>query len=199
MIKLPELPYAKDALSPFINEETLNLHYDKHHTGYLNNLNKLLEGSDLEGASLEKIITKTHGNDAMKSIFNNAAQVWNHTFYWNSMKPLGGGAPEPSLLKKIVSVWGSFDAFKAAFKEAGMGQFGSGWVWLCLKDGELFIAKTSNAETPMTQGALPLLTCDVWEHAYYIDYQNRRADYISVFLDNLVNWEFAQANYQAGM
>jgi Fe-Mn family superoxide dismutase len=199
MLSLQELPYAKSALVPFINEETLNFHYDKHHMGYLTNLNKLLEGTELGGAALEKIIAQSHGQESMRSIFNNAAQVWNHTFYWNSMKPLGGGKPEAILLKKIESVWGSWDQFVAAFKEAAMTQFGSGWVWLCLKDGELIILKTSNADTPMTQGAIPLITCDVWEHAYYLDYQNRRLDYVSVFLEHLVNWDFARKNYEEGM
>lgn len=196
MQTLPSLPYAKDALAPFISEETLNFHYDKHHTTYLNNLNKLLEGSDYATATLEKIITDSHGNPDKVGVFNNAAQVWNHTFYWNSMKSDGGGKPEGALLKKINEAWGSFDAFADEFKKAAMGQFGSGWVWLVLKDGDLSLMKTSNADLPMVHGAVALLTCDVWEHAYYLDYQNRRLDYADTFLKHLVNWDFAIQNYE---
>lgn len=199
MQKLPQLPYAKDALAPFISEETLNFHYDKHHTTYLNNLNKLLEGTDEATATLEKIITDSHGKPEKVGVFNNAAQVWNHTFYWNSMKAEGGGKPEGALLKKINEAWGSFDVFKDEFKKAAMGQFGSGWVWLVLKDGDLSIMKTPNADLPMVHGAVALLTCDVWEHAYYLDYQNRRLDYADTFLNHLVNWEFATQNYESNI
>lgn len=196
MLQLAPLPYEKNALAPFISEETLNFHYDKHHTGYLNNLNKLIADTDYATATLEKIITDSHGKEGKVGIFNNAAQVWNHTFYWNSMKPNGGGKPSGALLKKINETWGSFDAFKAAFKEAGTTQFGSGWAWLVLKDGALSIMKTPNADLPMVHGGIALMTCDVWEHAYYLDYQNRRVDYIDTFLDSLVNWDFATANYE---
>lgn len=196
MLELPALPYDKKALEPVISESTLNFHYDKHHTGYLNKLNELIDGTDFATATLEKIITNAHGKEDKVAVFNNAAQVWNHTFYWQSMKPNGGGKPTGVLLGKIESVWGDFDSFKAAFKQAGMGQFGSGWVWLVLKDGDLEIMKTPNADLPMVHGAVALLTCDVWEHAYYLDYQNKRVDYIDQFLDKLVNWEFASKNYE---
>lgn len=199
MLQLDPLPYAKNALAPFISENTLNFHYDKHHMGYLNNLNKLVEGTDFATATLEKIITDAHGKPEKTAVFNNAAQVWNHTFYWNSMKPNGGGKPSGALLNKINETWGDFDAFVTAFKEAGATQFGSGWAWLVLKDGALSIMKTGNADLPMVHGAAALLTCDVWEHAYYLDYQNRRVDYIGEFLSNLVNWDFAAANYEANI
>lgn len=199
MLQLAPLPYAKDALAPFISENTLNFHYDKHHMGYLNNLNKLVEGTDFATATLEKIITDSHGKAEKTAIFNNAAQVWNHTFYWNSMKPNGGGKPSGALLKKINETWGDFETFSAAFKEAGITQFGSGWVWLVLKDGALSVIKTGNADIPMVHGAAALLTCDVWEHAYYLDYQNRRADYIGEFLRDIANWDFAAANYEANI
>lgn len=199
MLSLAPLPYAKNALAPFISENTLNYHYDKHHMGYLNNLNKLIEGSDFATGTLEKIITESHAKPDKVSMFNNAAQVWNHTFYWNSMKPNGGGKPSGALLKKINETWGDFDTFLSAFKEAGATQFGSGWAWLVLKDGALSIMKTGNADLPMVRGAVALLTCDVWEHAYYLDYQNRRADYIGEFLSNLANWDFAAANYESNI
>jgi superoxide dismutase, Fe-Mn family len=196
MLELPALPYDKKALAPLISEETLGFHYDKHHMGYLNNLNKLIENTDFATSTLEKIITDAHGKAEKVAVFNNAAQVWNHSFYWQSMKPNGGGKPAGALLKKIEAIWGSFEEFKVAFKQAGMGQFGSGWVWLVLKDGDLAIMKTPNADLPMVHGAVALLTCDVWEHAYYLDYQNRRMDYIEAFLEKLANWEFAAENYE---
>lgn len=199
MLNLAPLPYEKNALAPFISEDTLNFHYDKHHMGYLNNLNKLISGTDFATATLEKIITESHGKADKVGMFNNAAQVWNHTFYWHSMKQNGGGKPTGALLKKINETWGDFDAFSTAFKEAGLGQFGSGWVWLILKDGALSIMKTGNADLPLVHGAVALLTCDVWEHAYYLDYQNRRADYIGEFLGHLVNWEFAAENYESNI
>lgn len=196
MLQLAPLPYPKDALAPFISEDTLNFHYDKHHMGYLNNLNKLIAETEFATATLEKIITEAHGNSEAVGIFNNAAQVWNHTFYWESMSSKGGGKPSGVLLKKINETWGDFDSFKTAFKESGATQFGSGWVWLVLKDGELSLMKTSNADLPMAHGATALLTCDVWEHAYYLDYQNRRVDYLDQFLNHLTNWEFAEQNYE---
>jgi Fe-Mn family superoxide dismutase len=199
MLELAPLPYAKNALAPFISENTLNYHYDKHHMGYLNNLNKLIAGTDFATATLEKIITESHAKSDKVGMFNNAAQVWNHTFYWNSMKPNGGGKPSGALQKKINETWGDFDAFATAFKEAGVTQFGSGWAWLVLKDGALSIMKTGNADLPMVHGAVALLTCDVWEHAYYLDYQNRRVDYIGEFLSSLVNWDFASGNYESNI
>jgi Fe-Mn family superoxide dismutase len=199
MLHIAPLPYEKKALAPFISENTLNFHYDKHHMGYLNNLNKLIEGTDFATATLEKIITESHGKSDKVGMFNNAAQVWNHTFYWHSMKQNGGGKPTGALLKKINETWEDFDAFATAFKDAGMTQFGSGWVWLILKDGALSIMKTSNADLPLVHGAVALLTCDVWEHAYYLDYQNRRVDYIGEFLAHLANWDFAAENYESNI
>lgn len=188
-IKLPELPYAKDALAPHISENTLNFHYGKHHNAYVVNLNKLIEGTDFSGKSLEEIIKASEGG-----IFNNAAQVWNHTFYWNSMKPNGGGKPTGDLLAKIEADFGSYENFATEFKTAGATQFGSGWAWLVLEDGKLKVTKTANAETPLTTSAKPLLTMDVWEHAYYLDFQNARPTYMDTFLDKLVNWDFVAAN-----
>ena len=194
-IKLPDLPYKMDALHPHISEKTLFFHYGKHHQAYVTNLNKLIEGTDLEKKDLETILKKAHEAPKKTGIFNNAAQVWNHTFYWNSLHPKGGGQPPKKILGLIEDAFGDFDTFKAKFKEAALTQFGSGWVWLVKEGTQLKIVKTSNAETPLTEsGTTPLLTCDVWEHAYYIDYQNRRPDYIDIFLDRLVNWAFAEKN-----
>jgi Fe-Mn family superoxide dismutase len=193
--ELPALPYEKNALEPHMSANTFDFHHGKHHNTYVVNLNKLLEGSPLEGKSLEDIITATTGDASKAGMFNNAAQVWNHTFFWNSMSPNGGGAPTGDLAAKIDEAFGSLDGFKEKFKEAGATQFGSGWAWLVVGDGgKLEIVKTPNAENPMTQGKTPLLTCDVWEHAYYLDYQNRRPDFLAAFLDNLVNWDFAAEN-----
>lgn len=189
--ELPELPYAKDALAPHISEETLEYHYGKHHQAYVNKLNGMLAGSEFENASLEDIIMKADGG-----MFNNAAQIWNHTFYWHSMSPNGGGEPNGTLSSAIEKTFGSIDKFKEEFTTAGMTQFGSGWAWLVKNsNGELEIVKTPNAGNPMTDGKTPLLTCDVWEHAYYIDTRNDRGQYISNFW-NLVNWEFAQKNFE---
>ena len=193
--ELPALPYEKDALEPHMSAQTFEFHHGKHHNTYVVNLNGLLDGSDMAGKSLEEIIMATAGDSAKAGMFNNAAQVWNHTFFWNSMKPAGGGAPSGDLAAKIDADFGSFDAFKDAFKQAGATQFGSGWAWLVVGDGgKLEVVKTPNAENPMTQGKTPLLTCDVWEHAYYLDYQNRRPDFLAAFLDNLANWDFAAEN-----
>jgi Fe-Mn family superoxide dismutase len=193
--ELPALPYEKNALEPHMSANTFDFHHGKHHNTYIVNLNGMLEGSDLADASLEDIIKATAGDPAKAGMFNNAAQVWNHTFFWNSMKPNGGGAPTGELAAKIDSDLGGFDAFKDAFKAAGATQFGSGWAWLVVGDGgKLEVVKTPNAETPLTQGKTPLLTCDVWEHAYYLDYQNRRPDFLASFLDNLANWDFAAEN-----
>lgn len=187
---LPELPYALDALSPHISQETLELHHGKHHQAYVTNLNKLLENSDLSNLSLEEIILKTAGKSDLAGLFNNAAQVWNHTFYWHCLTPNGGGDPKGALKDMIEKSFGSLDAFKVEFKTACLTQFGSGWAWLVQDGSNLKIVKTPNAETPMTQGLKALLTCDVWEHAYYVDFRNRRPDYVDTFLKHLVNWNF---------
>jgi superoxide dismutase, Fe-Mn family len=192
-ITLPELPYGKDALAPHISEKTIDFHYGKHHNTYVTNLVKLIGGTELENETLEDIIKKTIGDNTKAGIFNNAAQVWNHTFYWNSMKPNGGGSPTGDIADKIKADFGGYEKFSEEFKNAGFTQFGSGWAWLILKDGKLEITKTSNADTPFAQGIKPLLTVDVWEHAYYLDYQNKRADYLDVFIKNLVNWDFANS------
>ncbi len=195
-ITLPALPYADTALEPHISANTISFHYGKHHKAYVDNLNKMIDGSDLAGKSLEEIIKATAGKADQQGIFNNAAQVWNHTFYWNSMAPNGGGKPSGALAKAIDDSFGSFDAFAEKFKTAGATQFGSGWAWLVAKDGKLEVRKTANADTPLTEaGVTPLLTMDVWEHAYYLDFQNRRPDYMGAFLGNLVNWDFAEKNF----
>ena len=192
---LPALPYGRGDLAPHISEETLNFHYGKHHNAYVNNLNKLIDGTDLAGAALEEIIKAAAADPSKAGLFNNAAQVWNHTFYWHSMKPGGGGAPTGKIAEMIDRDFGSYDEFATKFKAAGGKQFGSGWAWLVLKDGKLDIMKTPNAETPVTEaGVTPLLTMDVWEHAYYLDYQNSRPNYMAAFLENLVNWDFANQN-----
>ncbi len=196
-IALPPLPYADDALAPYISANTIGFHYGKHHKAYVDNLNKLIAGTELADLPLEKIITTTAGNAEKLSVFNNAAQVWNHTFYWKSMKPRGGGAPPKELATKIDAAFGSFDAFKKAFTDAAVTQFGSGWAWLAAKDGALQIVKTPNAENPLHKGLTPVLTIDGWENAYYLDYQTKRPDYVAAWLDHLVNWEFAAANLAA--
>jgi superoxide dismutase, Fe-Mn family len=189
---LPDLPYAKDALAPYLSQETLEFHHDKHHNAYVTNLNGLIEGTDSAGKSLEDIILAAEG-----PLFNNAAQVWNHTFYWNCMKPGGGGAPAGDLAKDIAAAFGSFDDFKKEFSAAAVGQFGSGWAWLVLEKGALKITKTGNADLPLKHGQTALLTVDVWEHAYYIDYRNLRAKYVETFLASLVDWDFVTKNWQA--
>ena len=193
-ITLPDLPYQKDALEPHISSRTLDFHHGKHHNAYVANLNKLIQGTDLAGETLENMIMKT-ANDADKTgIFNNAAQVWNHTFFWQSMIPGGGGSPTGPVAEKIDSDLGGYDGFVEKLKDAGLTQFGSGWAWLVLKSDKLEIVKTANADTPMAHGLRPLMTVDVWEHAYYLDYQNRRADYLDVFIRHLINWEFVNSN-----
>lgn len=192
--ELPPLPYAKDALEPHISANTLDFHHGKHHNAYVTNLNKMVEGTDLAGKSLEDVILAVAKDSSKQGIFNNAAQVWNHTFYWHSMKPQGGGKPTGDLAKKIDEDFGSFDKFAEEFKAAGAGQFGSGWAWLVLDGGKLKVTKTANADLPLAHGQTAILTADVWEHAYYLDYQNRRPDYLSTFLNSLVNWEFAAEN-----
>ena len=191
---LAPLPYAENALEPVITAKTLSFHYGKHHKTYVDNLNKLIAGTEYANLSLEKIIASTAGKPEKTAIFNNAAQTWNHTFYWNSMKPNGGGEPPAALLQKIVASFGSLDACKKELASAGVSQFGSGWAWLVLEGGVLKVIKTANADAPLTTGMKPLLTIDVWEHAYYLDYQNRRADYANAVLDKLINWEFALQN-----
>lgn len=188
--KLPELPYALDALAPHISKETLEYHYGKHHQAYVTNLNNLIKGTEFENASLEDIIKKSSGGT-----FNNAAQVWNHTFYWHSLAPKAGGEPSGALADAIKKKWGSYAAFKEAFSKAAVGTFGSGWAWLVKKaDGSVDLVTTSNAATPLTTSDKPLLTCDVWEHAYYIDYRNARPKYVEAFW-SLVNWSFASKNF----
>ena len=188
---LPPLPYALDALAPHMSKETFEYHYAKHHQAYATNLNNLIAGTEFAEASLEAIIKKATG-----PIFNNAAQVWNHSFFWNSMKPAGGGAPSGALAAAIDAKWGSFGAFKEAFTKSAVGNFGSSWTWLVKKpDGTVDIANTSNAATPLTGADKPLLTIDLWEHAYYIDYRNLRPKFVGTFLDSLANWGFAEANF----
>ncbi|MBL8504219.1 MAG: superoxide dismutase [Fe] [Rhodocyclaceae bacterium] len=188
---LPPLPYAMDALAPHISRETFEYHYGKHHQTYVTNLNNLIKGGEFENAGLEDIVRKASGG-----LFNNAAQVWNHTFFWNSMKPNGGGAPSGALIEAINKKWGSFDEFKKAFQASAVGNFGSGWTWLVKKpDGSVDIANTGNAGTPLTGADKALLTIDVWEHAYYIDYRNARAKFVETFLASLANWDFAAKNF----
>jgi Fe-Mn family superoxide dismutase len=191
---LPPLPYEKNALEPHISSRTLDFHHGKHHQAYVDNLNKLIANTELENKPLEEIIRLSAQDTAKAGIFNNAAQVWNHTFYWHSLKKEGGGLPQGVLLKRIAQDFGDYDKFKEAFKQAGATQFGSGWAWLVEEKGTLKIVKTGNADLPMIHGQKALLTCDVWEHAYYLDYQNRRPDYLEVFLNHLVNWDFAAKN-----
>jgi superoxide dismutase, Fe-Mn family len=193
-IELPPLPYAQDALAPVISAQTLSFHYGKHHKTYVDNLNKLVAGTDMSETPLEALIKAVAGKPDKAGVFNNAAQVWNHTFFWNSMKPNGGGAPTGAVAKAIDASFGSYENFKKEFSNAAMTQFGSGWAWLVADKGQLKIAKTPNAETPLTTGQTALLTVDVWEHAYYLDYQNRRADFVAAVIDKLLNWEFANGN-----
>ena len=193
-IVLPPLPYAENALEPVLTAKTLSFHYGKHHKAYVDNLNKLITGTDYSGLSLEEIIKATVGQPERAAIFNNAAQIWNHTFYWNSLSPKGGGDPPAALKHKFEASFGSVDAFKKELASAAVSQFGSGWAWLVLEDDRLKVIKTANAEDPLTTGKKPLLTIDVWEHAYYLDYQNRRPDYVNAVLDKLINWEFALQN-----
>jgi superoxide dismutase, Fe-Mn family len=192
-IELPPLPWAKDALAPHISAETIDFHHGKHHRAYVDNLNKLIDGTPNAGKPLEEIIKNSDGG-----VFNNAAQIWNHTFYWKSMKPKGGGAPTGKLAEAITRDFGGVDKLKQALKEAATTQFGSGWAWLVAEGGKLKVTKTANADLPMKHaGQTALLTCDVWEHAYYIDYRNRRPDYVTAWLDHLIAWDFAAANLAA--
>jgi Fe-Mn family superoxide dismutase len=189
--ELPPLPFAPDALAPYMSRETLEYHHGKHHQAYVNNTNSLIKGTEFESMPLEDIIKKSSG-----SLFNNSAQVWNHTFFWNCLKPGGGGEPEGALAAAINAKWGSYAAFKEAFHKSAVGNFGSGWTWLVKKpDGTVDIVNTSNGQTPLTTADKALLTIDVWEHAYYIDFRNRRPDFVTTFLDHLVNWDFAEKNF----
>lgn len=191
---LPPLPYDENALEPVISAHTIGFHYHKHHQGYVDNLNKLVAGTDYAELTLEKLVTVTSERDEAAVIFNNAAQIWNHTFYWQSMKARGGGEPPAALKEMMTIAFGSVDACKKELASTAVSQFGSGWAWLVLYGDKLKVVKTANAETPLTSGMKPLLTIDVWEHAYYLDYQNRRADYVAAVLDKLINWEFALHN-----
>jgi len=188
---LPDLPYAKDALAPHISAETLEFHHGKHHAAYVTNLNKLLEGKPEAHQTLEEVILGSEG-----AVFNNAAQVWNHTFYWHCMKPNGGGRPTGELAEAIVRDFGSFERFREEFANAAATQFGSGWAWLVLEKGKLAVTKTGNADLPMKHGQKALLTLDVWEHAYYVDFRNARPKYIDTFLEKLVNWDFVAQNFK---
>ena len=190
--ELPALPYAQDALAPHISAETLEYHYGKHHQTYVTNLNNLTAGTEHENSSLEDVIMNSEAG-----LFNNSAQVWNHTFYWNSMAPNGGGAPTGEVADAIGSAFGSYEDFAEKFKEAATTQFGSGWAWLSVKDGKLAISKTPNGENPLMHGAKPILGVDVWEHSYYIDYRNLRQKYLEAFVDNLINWEYVEGMYNA--
>jgi Fe-Mn family superoxide dismutase len=192
---LPKLPYAENALEPVISAKTISFHYGKHHKAYVDNCNKLVQGTPLEKMSLEQIIVTTSGKADQSAIFNNAAQAWNHTFYWNSLRP-ASAAKIPDTLKVLIDKsFGSVDTFKSVFAQAAVSQFGSGWAWL-VKDGDkLKVIKTANAENPLPSGLIPLLTIDVWEHAYYLDYQNKRADYVKTLIDKMLNWDFAVKNF----
>lgn len=192
-ITLPDLPFPQDALAPTISARTLEFHHGKHHKAYVDNANKLIAGTELESETLESIIKKTVGDASKIGIFNNVAQVWNHSFYWKCIKPKGGGAPTGAIAKKIEADFGSYQKFAEELKNAGVTQFGSGWAWLVLNGGRLQVTKTSNADTPIAHGLKPVLTVDVWEHAYYLDYQNRRPDYITEFIEKLVNWDFVNS------
>jgi Fe-Mn family superoxide dismutase len=195
--ELPPLPYAYDALEPHISKDTLEFHHDKHHAAYVNKYNDAVKGTDMDNKPIEAVIQAIAGDSSKQGLFNNGAQAWNHTFYWNSMKPGGGGMPTGDLAKKIDADFGSYEKFTEAFKQAGATQFGSGWAWLVLENGTLKVVKTPNAENPLPSNQIPLLTMDVWEHAYYLDYQNKRPAYIDTFLNNVVNWDFAAKNLAA--
>ncbi len=191
---LPELPYAYDALDPYMSAETLEFHHDKHHAAYASKAADLITGSGLEGKSLEDIVYASFQDPSKSALFNNAGQHWNHLQFWQSMKPKGGGVPPGKIMAKIDEDFGSFEAFRGKFIEAGIGQFGSGWCWLAMdpQTGRLEIMKTLNAESPIAHGKTPLLTCDVWEHSYYLDYRNARPKYLEAFVDHLVNWEYVE-------
>jgi Fe-Mn family superoxide dismutase len=193
-ITLPDLPYPKDALAPVISAKTLEFHHGKHHKTYVDTTNKMISGTELENADLQTIIKKSVGDPAKQGLFNNSAQSWNHTFFWNCMKPNGGGEPKGAIGDKIKSTWGDYRKFAEELKNAGITQFGSGWAWLVLDGSNVKIMKTANADNPIAHNMKPLLTIDVWEHAYYLDYQNRRADFLAAVIDKLINWDFVNAN-----
>ena len=194
MIELPALPYAKTALDPHMSERTFDFHYEKHHAAYVNNVNNMVNDTALDGKSIEEIIADVAGDAHRAGLFNNAAQVWNHTFFWNSLSPSGGGEPSGDIGKRIDADFGSYESFREAFSQAAITQFGSGWAWLIADGGKLEVVKTANADTPLAHGKKALLTIDVWEHAYYLDDQNKRPAFIDAYLDHLVNWEFAEQN-----
>jgi len=193
--ELIDLPYAYDGLQPYMSRETLEFHHDKHHATYVNTLNKLIEGTDMASMSLEEIVKASAGDASKQAVFNNAGQAWNHNHFWHWMKPNGGGSVPGELEKKISEDFGSYDKFKEEFVAAGVGQFGSGWCWLVLDGGRLKVTKTANADNPLTHGQTALLGCDVWEHSYYLDYRNKRPDYLNAFLDSLVNWDYVGELY----
>jgi Fe-Mn family superoxide dismutase len=197
-LSLPALPWAENALEPVISAKTISFHYGKHHKTYVENANKLIVGTELADLPLDQIVRATAGKTDRVGIFNNAAQAWNHDFYWKSLKPKGGGEPASALKAKMDAAFGGVDACKKEFANAAVQQFGSGWAWLVLDGDKLKIVKTGNAETPIAQGMKPLLTIDVWEHAYYLDYQNKRVDYVNALIDKLANWEFAAQNLAKG-
>ena len=188
--ELPSLPYANDALAPYMSSETLDFHHGKHHQTYVTNLNNLVKDTDMQDSSLEEIVVKSSKDSSMAGIFNNAGQHWNHILFWQCMKPNGGGSMPSELESRITSDLGGIDQFKEAFVQAGTTQFGSGWAWLAIDNGKLVVTKSPNASNPLVDGMKPILGCDVWEHSYYIDYRNKRPDYLKAFLDSLVNWEF---------
>jgi len=192
-ITLPDLPFNKNALAPHISEKTLEFHHGKHHNAYVEKTNSLIKGTDLEGKDLETIIKKAAGDASKAALFNNAAQVWNHSFYWKCIKPGGGGKPTGAAAGLIDKEFGGYDKFVEKFKDAGVTQFGSGWAWLVLNKDKAEITKTANADTPLAHGLKPILTVDVWEHAYYLDYQNRRPDYLGAFIEHLINWDFVNS------
>jgi Fe-Mn family superoxide dismutase len=191
--ELPDLPYDYEALAPYMSAKTLHLHHDKHHQAYVTNLNNLIEGTEFAGKSLEDIVTGSYGDAAKQGIFNNAGQHWNHNLFWRIMKKGGGGNPGGELAKRIDDAFGSFEAFKEQFKTAGVTQFGSGWAWLAVQGDQLKVVKTPNGENPLVHGMRPILGVDVWEHAYYVDYENRRPEYLAAFLNSLVNWDEVEA------
>lgn len=197
--ELAPLPYDYEALAPYISADTLKFHHDKHHATYVTNYNKMVEGTEYADMPIEAVIQAIASDASKSGIFNNAAQAWNHTFYWNCMKPNGGGTPTGALAAKIDQDFGSFDKFKEEFKTAGTTQFGSGWAWLVLDNGTLKVTKTPNADNPLTHGQVPLLTMDVWEHAYYLDFQNRRPDYEQTFIDSLINWDYVAEQMSAAV
>lgn len=192
---LPELPYAYDALQPYMSKETLEFHHDKHHQAYVTNGNNLMKGTEFEGQSVEEVVKNSFGKN--QGLFNNAGQHYNHVHFWKWMKPNGGGKPSGSLERAIMDSFGSLEKMSEAFIQAGVTQFGSGWAWLAVREGKIEVAKTPNGENPLVHGAVPILGVDVWEHSYYIDYRNRRPDYLKAFMDNLVNWDHVQELYDA--